>query len=88
MNLKSKLEHNCKILLEFKKPTEMILPKIQKDEYFIPNLNTEFVDSEIMNQLSYKVINKNLDEENFVFQGNIKKGIQDTILLLNQAMTL
>ena len=54
---------------------------------FIPELNTEFVDSQIMNQLSYEVINKHLVEESFVFQGNIEKGIKDTILLLKQSMS-
>jgi len=54
---------------------------------FIPGLNTDFVDSQIMNQLSYEVINKRLDEESFVFQGDIKKGIKDTILLLKQSMS-
>ena len=54
---------------------------------FIPALNTEFVDSQIMNQLSYEVINKRLGEENFVFQGDIKKGIRNTILLLKQSMS-
>ena len=54
---------------------------------FIPELNTEFVDSQIMNQLSYEVINKRLVEESFVFQGDIEKGIKDTILLLNQSMS-
>ena len=54
---------------------------------FIPELNTEFVDSQIMNQLSYEVINKRLVEESFVFQGNIEKAIKDTILLLKQSMS-
>ena len=54
---------------------------------FIPALNTEFVDSQIMNQLSYEVINKRLGEESFVFQGDIKKGIRNTILLLKQSMS-
>ncbi|MBC8285133.1 MAG: SDR family NAD-dependent epimerase/dehydratase, partial [Nitrospinae bacterium] len=54
---------------------------------YIPELKTEFVDSKIMNQLSYEVINKRLDGENFIFQGDIKKGIKDTILLLKQSMS-
>ena len=54
---------------------------------FIPELNTEFVDSQIMNQLSYEVINKRLVEESFVFQGDIEKGIKDTILLLKQSVS-
>ena len=61
---------------------------VETIQTFIPELNTDFVDSKIMNQLSYEVINTRLDEENFVFQGNIKQGIKDTIFLLKQAMSL
>ena len=55
---------------------------------FIPELNTEFVDSKIMNQLSYEVLNTRLDEESFVFQGDIKQGVEETIFLLKQSMSL
>ena len=61
---------------------------VETIQTFIPELNTDFVDSKIMNQLSYEVINTRLDEENFIFQGNIKQGIKDTIFLLKQAMSL
>ena len=54
---------------------------------FIPELKTEFVNSQIMNQLSYEVINKHLVQESFAFQGNIEKGIKDTILLIKQSMS-
>lgn len=54
---------------------------------FVPGLVTEFVDSKIMNQLSYQVINKHLTGKEFVFQGDIKKGIEDTIILLKQSMS-
>jgi UDP-glucose 4-epimerase len=59
---------------------------VESIQAFVPNLKTEFVDSEIMNQLSYEVLNTHLDNEKFVFQGDIKKGIKDTISLLKQAM--
>jgi hypothetical protein len=52
---------------------------------FIPDLRIEFVNSRIMNQLSYEVLNTRLDEKNFVFQGDIRQGIKDTIFLLKQA---
>jgi nucleoside-diphosphate-sugar epimerase len=55
---------------------------------FIPELNTEFVDSKIMNQLSYEVLNTRLDEESFIFQGDIKQGVEETIFLLKQSMSL
>jgi len=54
---------------------------------FIPELNTEFVDSEIMNQLSYEVLNTRLNEESFIFQGDIKQGVGDTISLLKHSMS-
>ena len=55
---------------------------------FIPELNTEFVNSKIMNQLSYEVLNTRLDEESFIFQGDIKQGLEETIFLLKQSMSL
>ena len=55
---------------------------------FIPELNTEFVNSKIMNQLSYEVLNTRLDEESFIFQGDIKQGVEETIFLLKQSMSL
>ncbi len=55
---------------------------------FIPELNTEFVDSKIMNQLSYEVLNTRLDEESFIFQGDIKQGVEETVFLLKQSMSL
>ena len=59
---------------------------VESIQVFVPNLKTEFVDSKIMNQLSYEVLNTHLDKEKFVFQGDIKQGIKDTISLLKQAM--
>ena len=52
---------------------------------FIPDLQVEFVDSRIMNQLSYEVLNTRLDEKNFIFQGDLRQGIKETIFLLKQA---
>lgn len=59
---------------------------VESIQELVPNLKTEFVDSKIMNQLSYEVLNTHLDEEGFVFQGDIKQGIKDTVSLLKQAM--
>ncbi len=51
---------------------------------FIPNLKIKFVTNKIMNQLSYEVIPAHLNEENFIFKGNLKQGLKDTISLLKQ----
>lgn len=58
---------------------------ISSIQEFIPSLEIEFVDSIIMNQLSYEVLTTRLGEENFIFQGDLKQGIKDTISLLKQA---
>ena len=55
---------------------------------FIPNLKIEFVDNQIMNQLSYEVLSTRLDEKEFIFQGDLKQGIKETISLLQQARTI
>ncbi|MBT6602358.1 MAG: SDR family oxidoreductase [Nitrospina sp.] len=52
---------------------------------FVPTLEIEFVDSKIMNQLSYEVLNTRLTEKDFVFQGNLKQGIKNTISLLKES---
>ena len=51
---------------------------------FIPNLKIKFVTNKIMNQLSYEVLPDHLNEENFIFKGNLKQGLKDTISLLKQ----
>lgn len=48
----------------------------------IPSLKINFVEHEIMNQLSYEVLNSSLKDKEFVFKGNIRDGIFDTINLL------
>jgi nucleoside-diphosphate-sugar epimerase len=47
-----------------------------------PDLKTEFVDSPIMNQLSYKVSNEKFKKLGFLFKGNLKRGILETLELL------
>jgi hypothetical protein len=46
------------------------------------DLSTQYTNSEIMNQLSYHVSNNRFRGMGFNFQGNLKKGIGDTINLL------
>lgn len=56
---------------------------------FIPNLSTKFVTNKIMNQLSYRVLTNKIQKKGFVFEGNLRSGIKDTIdLLKNSNKTL
>ena len=48
----------------------------------VPTLQVEFVDSKIMNQLSYTVSCEKFKSLGFEFQGNLARGITDTIDLL------
>lgn len=52
---------------------------------FIDDLQVEFVDSKIMNQLSYEVLSDRFQEQGFVSSGSLKRGIGETISLLKQA---
>ncbi|MDG2061936.1 MAG: SDR family oxidoreductase [SAR86 cluster bacterium] len=52
-----------------------ILESITK---YASNLNIEFVDSKIMNQLSYLVLNDKIKEIGFKFEGSLDRGISDT----------
>jgi len=52
---------------------------------FVPNLEVEFVNTKIMNQLSYEVLCDRFKSTGFVFSGDLKRGIQETILLLKNA---
>lgn len=51
----------------------------------VPDLEVNFVDSKIMNQLSYEVLNTRMKEIGFVPQGNLGSGISDTIRWLRRA---
>jgi nucleoside-diphosphate-sugar epimerase len=48
----------------------------------IRRLEVTFVDTPIMNQLSYAVRNKHLDALGFTFEGNLARGIAETLALL------
>lgn len=48
----------------------------------IPQLEIQFVDAEIMNQLSYEVSNERIRKKGFISIGSIEKCINDTIELL------
>jgi nucleoside-diphosphate-sugar epimerase len=49
---------------------------------YIPDLCIQYVDTEIMNQLSYHVSNNRFKNLGFEFQGNLEQGISETIELL------
>jgi UDP-glucose 4-epimerase len=51
---------------------------------FIPDLEVGFVDSKIMNQLSYEVLDNRFKSHGFVPAGSLKRGIGETIALLKQ----
>ena len=52
---------------------------------FVPDVELSFVDSPIMNQLSYEVSSRRFCDTGFVFAGDIRRGIGDTISLLRGA---
>jgi UDP-glucose 4-epimerase len=52
---------------------------------FVSDLELSFVDSPIMNQLSYEVSSRRFRDRGFTFAGDIRRGIGDTISLLRAA---
>jgi UDP-glucose 4-epimerase len=51
---------------------------------FVPGLSVGFVDHKIMNQLSYEVSCKKFKDKGFVFNGNIRSRIEETINMLSK----
>lgn len=56
-----------------------VIDKISK---IIPDLQINYVEHEIMNQLSYEVSSEKIKSKGFEFKGNIDSDIEDTIKLL------
>lgn len=52
---------------------------------YVPQLQLQFVDSPIMNQLSYEVLNSRFLFEGFTVQGDFEAGIYNTVSLLSAA---
>lgn len=52
---------------------------------YIPRVHLKLVDSPIMNQLSYTVANQKSKASGFMYKGNIRESIRDTIMRLSQA---
>lgn len=48
----------------------------------VPDLSIQYVDTQIMNQLSYKVSNKRFEKLGFESKGDLEKGVTETIRLL------
>lgn len=63
----------------------MVVDRIRK---FVPDLTVKFVDQAIMNQLSYDVASKRLNEFGFKFAGDMERAMEDTISLLRQSRSL
>src|SRR5882724_943363 len=51
----------------------------------VPDLKIEYVDTKIMNQLSYHVSNDLFKDLGFQFKGDLRSGIGETVRLLQQA---
>ena len=52
---------------------------------FVPKIEIKYVEHPIMNQLSYEVICKNLNEKKFIFSGDLQSGIGRTIEMLRNS---
>lgn len=52
---------------------------------YVPNVSVEYVDTQIMNQLSYNVSNDRFSNLGFEFKGDLKQGIGNTIDLLRRS---
>ena len=52
---------------------------------FVPDLQVSYVDSEIMNQLSYEVSCERFIAQGFSFGGDLRRGIGETVGLLRQS---
>ena len=58
---------------------------VEAIEEFVPDIELSYVDSPIMNQLSYEVSSQRFLDRGFVFSGDIRRGIGDTISQLRAA---
>jgi UDP-glucose 4-epimerase len=52
---------------------------------FVPDIEIQYVDTAIMNQLSYHVSSRLFEKLGFAFTGDLKKGVGETIKVLKQA---
>ena len=61
---------------------------VETIKIFVPDLGVSYVDSRIMNQLSYTVSNEKFKSKGFTFIGSLKEDIKDTVDLLKNARTI
>lgn len=54
---------------------------------YVPNVRIEYVDSPLMNRLSYLVDNSRFRQTGFEFTGTLTRGIGDTVTLLSRAQS-
>jgi len=54
---------------------------------FVPDLEVGFVDSKIMNQLSYEVLDDRFKSKGFISAGSLRRGIGETISMLKKSNT-
>ena len=54
-------------------------------ERYTNDIAIKYVDSEIMNQLSFEVLNTRLKDKGFRFSGNVEEGIRETLELIKNA---
>jgi UDP-glucose 4-epimerase len=52
---------------------------------YVPNISIEYVDTQIMNQLSYNVSNNRFSDLGFEFKGDLEQGIARTVDLLKRS---
>ena len=54
-------------------------------QQYVPQVDIQYVDTEIMNQLSYEVLNQRFKKQGFEFKGQVEESIEETIQLLKAA---
>ena len=54
---------------------------------FVPDIEVGFVDSKIMNQLSYEVLDNRFKSQGFISVGSLRRGIGETVSLLSNSNT-
>jgi|TARA_B110000305_G_scaffold240510_1_gene311334 UDP-glucose 4-epimerase len=54
---------------------------------FVPDIEVGFVDSKIMNQLSYEVLDNRFKSQGFISAGSLRRGIGETVSLLSNSNT-
>jgi len=54
---------------------------------FVPDIEVGFVDSKIMNQLSYEVLDNRFKSQGFISAGSLIRGIGETVSLLSNSNT-